>query len=120
MNAQETFASAFIDAALFADTPDDYQGNGKRIGLATESANAMRAFASAFYESNQDHVDAYPDGITQAGHDLWFTTAGHGCGYWEQRDEASVALDQACRIALPYNGGLYEGDDGLLYWEARP
>jgi hypothetical protein len=106
------FATAFVEAALWADTPEDYQGPG----LSSESLKAMRAFAIRFYIANCGDVQAYPEGITQAGHDLWFTLCGHGVGYWENRDDCSQRLDDAVS-ALRRSEGLYEGDDSLLHWD---
>jgi hypothetical protein len=113
-NAQ-IFAAAFVEAAVFADTPEGYEGKDGRIGLASEDAEQMREFARTFYRANEADIIAYPEGITQAGHDLWFTINGHGVGYWENSDPVSVRLDAAAK-ALRRDGGLYEGDDGLLYW----
>jgi len=115
MDNANLFAAAFIEAALWADTPEDYEGDGLRIGLASSEAERMRAFATQFFHDNTDDVLAYPEGLTQAGHDLWFTTAGHGVGYWEHKDAASIRLDAAAS-KLRHDGTLYEGDDGLLYW----
>ena len=115
-NDRLTFASAFVEAALFADTPEGYEGNRLQIGLASDAAQAMRDTAGAFFDAYADDIRAYPEGVAQAGHDLWFTSAGHGVGYWENDDPVSKRLDAAAREALPHNEGLYEGDDGLLYW----
>jgi hypothetical protein len=116
LHDMDTFATAFVEAALWADTPEDYQGNGLAIGLSSESLKAMRAFAIKFYIANCGDIQAYPKGITQAGHDLWFTLCGHGVGYWENRDDCSQRLDDAVK-ALSRSEGLYEGDDGLLHWD---
>ena len=115
MNDANIFAAAFVEAALWADTPEGYEGDGLRIGLASGEAERMRAFAESFFAANADDVYAYPEGIMQAGHDLWFTTAGHGVGYWEHNDTASKRLNEAA-AKLRHDGTLYEGDDGLLYW----
>jgi len=115
MNDAQLFAAAFVEAALFADTPEGYEGKDGRIGLASDSAEDMREFAQAFYHANEADIAAYPEGVTQAGHDLWFTINGHGVGYWENSDDASKRLDAAAK-ALRREGGLYEGDDGFLYW----
>lgn len=115
MNDANIFAAAFIEAALWADTPEGYEGDGLRIGLASGEAERMRAFADSFFAANAEDILAYPEGVEQAGHDLWFTTAGHGVGYWEQSDPASKRLDEAAK-AVFHGGTLYEGDDGLLYW----
>jgi hypothetical protein len=115
MTDEQLFATAFIEAALFADAPEGYEGKDGRIGLASDSAKTMRDFAQSFYHANEADIAAYPKGLTQAGHDLWFTINGHGVGYWENFDDVSKRLDAAA-TALQREGGLYEGDDGLLYW----
>lgn len=115
MENADIFAAAFIRAALFADTPEGYEGDRLRIGLASGEAERMRAFAASFFTTNTDDVCAYPEGVEQAGYDLWFTTAGHGVGYWEHSDAVSQRLNEAA-AKLRHDGTLYEGDDGLLYW----
>ncbi len=115
MNNSDIFATAFVEAALFADTPEEYCGKDSRIGLESGEAERMRKFAQAFYQDNKADVDAYPQGLEQAGHDLWFTINGHGVGYWEEKDAVSKRLDTAAK-AFGLGSGLYEGDDGLLYW----
>lgn len=114
MTDRETFASAFIEAALFADLPEE----SPDAILSSETDLAMRNFARRFYDANADDCETYGQGLVQAGHDLWFSIAGHGCGYWEQSDQVSERLEAAAKLALPYNEGLYAGDDGLLYWMA--
>ena len=107
----ETFASAFIEAALFTLSEDE---TGDTLHPDTDSA--MRAFAGDFYTRHQVAVEGYGEGVTQAGHDLWFTIQGHGVGYWEQAGEPHAdTLDAA---ATCYRGAeeLYTGDDGLLHW----
>lgn len=116
MTTQDLFAAHFVEAALFADTPEGYEGRNGAIGLASESAARMRAFAAAFYAAHQDDIEDYCEGLAGAAHDFWYTLLGHGCGYWEHDDEVSRRLDAAAK-ALRASGGLYEGDDGFLYWD---
>jgi len=111
MTASDLFAAHFVEAALFADTPEEYEGEG----LSEESDARLRAFATAFYAAHQDDIDAYCEGVDGAAHDLWYTLLDHGCGYWEQDDDISKRLDAAAK-ALATVCGLYEGDDGLLHW----
>jgi hypothetical protein len=117
-NNMDIFATAFVEAALWADTPEDYEGNGLIIGLHSEELKRMRAFAIDFFVKNAGDCESYPEGIEQAGHDLWFTINGHGVGFWENKDEFSQRLDEACKALYPVasGNGLYAGDDGLLYW----
>lgn len=112
-NDRTMFAKAFIEAALWADTPEDATATTLHI----DSLAGMENFAGAFYDCNRQHIEAYPGGLVQAGHDLWFTTNGHGVGYWENSDEASQALDEACKaFGHRYSDGLEQGDDGFLHW----
>lgn len=114
MNTNRTmFGEAFIEAALWADTPAD----ATATRLHPDSLAAMETFAGAFYDAIEAHIAAYPEGLVQAGHDLWFTINGHGVGYWENKDEASCALDEACKaFSYHFSDGLYQGDDGWLHW----
>ena len=111
--AQHDFASHFVEAALFADTPYGYDIHAEGKGLASEIA--LRAFAAKFYDAHENDIHEYSEGLDGAAHDLWYTVNGHGCGYWEQDDEVSKRLDAAAQ-ELRGSEGLYEGDDGLLYW----
>ena len=111
----ETFASAFIEAALFTLSEDE-----TGVTLHPDTDSAMRAFAGDFYTRHKEAVEGYGEGygygVKQAGHDLWFTIQGHGVGYWEQVGEPHAdTLDAAARR---YRGAeeLYTGDDGFLHW----
>lgn len=108
----ERFASAFVEAVVFTDAPEMYAGDG----FAASDEAALRKAAGAFFEANEADVLTYPEGVIQAGHDLWFTVAGHGVGYWENDDDVSRRLDVAAE-ALGLSGDVYEGDDGRLYWK---
>jgi glutamine cyclotransferase len=109
MNNKLAFIIGYIDAALFADTPEEYEGDG----LSEESHAALVTEAAAFYDENLEDIEMYSEGVTQAGHDLWYTRNGHGVGYWEVEGAAANRLNEA---AYELGGcDLYEGDDGLLY-----
>lgn len=49
------------------------------------------------------------------GHDLWLTTCGHGCGFWDGDWEEPIAsqLSEWCRKHGDIE--LYVGDDKLIY-----
>jgi hypothetical protein len=80
------------------------------------------------------YLDAYIDGFTAMldttdgierttgdtdsclGHDIWYTTQGHGVGFWEGDDRwtgAWVECNAYCKAKSL--GDAYVGDDGLLY-----
>lgn len=52
------------------------------------------------------------------GHDFWLTRNGHGCGFWETdrwTKKYGALLDAKSKeIGEAY---VYEGDDGLLYFD---
>lgn len=105
------FSAAFVEAALWADTPEEYDGPG----LATDAKNILVDFAEQFYYNNEIDVESYPQGIEQAGHDLWFTIRGHGVGYWENDDYASQRLNFAAKNLTDKLDDIYVGDDNFLY-----
>ena len=109
---REVFARAYVEAAIWADAPEDYGGPG----LDYDSVRALMDSARSFYDQHEADVNDYPEGIEQAGHDLWFTQCGHGVGYWENEgNPAADRLDAACRKEMNQSVYIYEGDDGLLY-----
>lgn len=108
-NARDIFIAAYIEAAVWADTPDDVP----EAELADETRLALERVAGRFFDAHTDAIAAYEEGLVQAGHDLWFTQVGHGVGYWENHSEAAKHLDAAAKSKRLE--GLYVGDDGLLY-----
>lgn len=47
MTDKEIFAEAFLEAAVWADAPEDYEGEG----LASDCEVALREFAGTFFDS---------------------------------------------------------------------
>lgn len=104
------FAAAYIEAAVFADWPEEAPG----APLSEELRLALTNDAEAFYDAHSADIDAYErDTGSDAGHDLWFTANGHGVGYWEHRSPEAVRLDAAARLSPARD--LYVGDDGQVY-----
>lgn len=118
MSAVSDFAHAYVFALLWSerdmggpeddDTPLLTQGYTVE-SLTDKSANALRREAVEFYWRNRRTLRAayalksrseYGDNAytpDSAGHDLYFTQAGHGVGFWS-RDLGDVgdALSKAC------------------------
>ena len=109
--SKDTFIAAYIEAAAWADTPEENPG----ADFSPEAINRLHADAGDFYDAHTADCEAYPEGIVQAGHDLWFTTCGHGVGYWENDDPVSQRLDAAAKASPMRHQEIYAGDDGLLY-----
>lgn len=111
MTDRNRFAADYIEAALFADTPEEAPG----AQLSAEAEETLRAQAFAFYDAHSAEIETYEaETDSNASHDLWYTARSHGCGYWEHDTEAARGLDHAAKIM----GGatdIYLGDDGELH-----
>lgn len=99
MNAVSDFVHGYMVAILFAecdlnrtDESDDtsLESEGYTVDdIAEKSATTLRAEAVAFYWANRRTLraayccdNAYTP--ERAGHDFYFTQAGHGVGYWDR------------------------------------
>jgi hypothetical protein len=118
-----TFARGYVAALLFGETAE--MEDGSREGsfldqgyvwddVSPESQTVILRQCADFLEDNSADVEVY--GEAKAGNDFYFTSAGHGCGFWDGMDLADVRkrLTDASR---PYGTpNLYIGDDGRLYY----
>lgn len=111
--AESPFVLGFIEAMFFTECSPAYmsdewlsdecreaqeqgQADGTLPGdvgycdLHSDSLKAIRAFCEAFQRDNAELLaQAYRQGDydeTQAGRDLWFTSQGHGAGYWDRKE----------------------------------
>ena len=71
--------------------------------VAWRDANAVNLALA--YEAGKDHE--YPYDETRAGHDLWYTSKGHGVGFWDRGfpKELGDALSDAARDFHEYYPG---------------
>lgn len=108
------FLAAYIEAALFADKPEDATPGAE---LHADSVARLEGIAGAFYDAHTSDIMAYSfETNANAGHDLWYTQNGHGCGYWEENTRpdgtpspCASNLDEACKgMPTLY---MFEGDD---------
>lgn len=110
---RNAFIAAYIEAALFADTPDDAP-----IGADLNAGSRLKLElrAGEFYDKHAADIRAYTFETTaNAGHDLWYTQNGHGCGYWEENERPCAdRLDEATRHETS-KVDIYIGDDGEIY-----
>lgn len=111
MTDRDTFAAAYVEAAAFAGWPEDAPGGAS---WAPETLATLLSDAGAFYDAHAAAIAAYPEGLTQAGHDLWYTRCGDGCGYWEHEGNAAADELDAAASALG-TVDLYLGDDGQVW-----
>lgn len=113
MTDATSFARAYVEAAVFADCGPDDETSG--APWAPETDERFARDAAAFFEAHRDDIADYEsetDG--NAGHDLWFTRRGHGCGFWEYPGVPSACRLDAAAKALG-DLDLYLGDDGFVY-----
>ena len=87
--ALDAFTRGYLEAAFFADCPDEPEW--RDVSLADMTSDAWQstvADCAAFRVAAGDLLqEAYASGDydeTQAGRDFWFTRQGHGVGYWDR------------------------------------
>ena len=117
-------ASAYLDAAEWADWPSDEEGNEEGDSWAREacaSADAAVRECLNMIISDDDDRDiesvlvSADIGPESAGHDLWLTRNRHGTGFWDRGyddDVAKILTDAAHSMG---GSDPYIGDDGLCY-----
>lgn len=129
-NALDEFTQGYITAAFFTETGSLDDGelyDATLADLSPEAFAQMVADCKRFRASlKQDHLGrdavdmavdyaAKPYNYLQAGHDLWYTRNGHGCGYWD-RDLPKAqadALDAAAKALGECD--MYRGNDEKIY-----
>jgi hypothetical protein len=112
------FLQGYITAALWSTTDESTSEGGDFLDenygpedLAPETLENMKADCQKFQAENAKDIGS---ALEQAGHDLWLTRNGHGCGFWDgDWPEAGDRLTEACKNYPEVN--LYVGDDGFIY-----
>lgn len=85
----ETMARAYVEAALFTTDTELIAPKSGEFSITPylkriprETWVYARVVCEAFYNANAADLAEYPP--VNAGHDLWYTRNGHGCGFWEE------------------------------------
>lgn len=90
-----TFFKAYLEAILFSecDMDSDNDASLHELGFditdfSEESIERLHTIAQTFFKVAEQLLDkACQDhnyGMEKAGHDFYFTSAGHGVGYWDR------------------------------------
>ena len=120
----QTFKNAYIEAIFFTesgDADDPLTKDRTAADFAPETIERIDKDCELFYESYSNvwaGLCNY-DGCTEdeyAGHDLWLTRNGHGCGFWDgdwKEPAATILDDAALKMEVLV---VYVGDDGLIYF----
>jgi hypothetical protein len=136
----DEFFDAYIEAARWSSTDNDDDSGGEPLDrnydaddIAPETLSRMRTDCIEFLNHRlggrligiAERLEA--EGrwslpgragcsvIAYAGHDLWLTRNGHGCGYWDGDWSEGIGegLDKLAHEFGTFE--LYLGDDGLIH-----
>lgn len=138
MQTLDAFTRAFFETALWSSDPylngDNDDRSFQDLGYGVDDIDPvcvakLAAECASFQDEFGAAIDAAPIGPYNhgkrggeygtdreiAGHDLWLTRCGHGCGFsdghWPE-PLAAILHDAAKRLG---NVDLYLGDDGVIY-----
>jgi hypothetical protein len=106
----DQFLTAYVECAIWADTPDGEDWDVAWLALETREAMARDCAKFAALAGEMISGD-----LIRAGHDFWLTRQGHGAGFWDgdwpQADGAR--LTDLAHAFGPFE--LYLGDDGQIW-----
>lgn len=131
----DNFTRGFLTAALFNETDnsdpsggDPLDSNYDLYDFSMKSLKKAVQICNKFKEDNADLLAKadYSDLSTRfpeyteddcAGHDLWFSSNGHGVGFFDRgfTETTGDALQEAARAIGGFD--VVIGDNGLLYLE---
>ena len=119
----DAFTAGFVSAMLFGenmstrDDSDSFLDAGYAWSdIAPESQAVILAECGAFQLRHGADILEY--GEAEAGADLYFSAAGHGCGFWEEdhgTPEGCARMDRTAKGLAGKIGAAYLGDDGKVY-----
>jgi hypothetical protein len=117
------------ETVLFTWTEDSEEHEGEydtaqKGNWAEETTIRFQAYAADFYQMisklNEwpEYIGGRQDGYTDwecMGGDIWYTTQGHGVGFWENDrwSFGGASMDEYCKANSLEE--CYLGDDGLIY-----
>lgn len=121
----DPFTRAYIEAAIFTEEENLGPLGTTAVQQLADSTIAAMVFDCARFQ-RAAKVDEIPDHACargtgeysvqeQAGHDLWMTRTGQGCGYWDG-DWAEPWASRLDALAKRFGSiDLYRGRDGRIY-----
>lgn len=115
MRDLQTMTRGYIEAALWADLFDS-EGNTldeyTYTDVEPKSRNTAEAICASFLVDTVE-IDTSEWTDEELGRDLWFTSQGHGTGFWDRGREAGQLLTDIARRYMARD--IYAGDDGEVY-----
>jgi hypothetical protein len=116
----------YLKAILFAETDRDGSPLDRHYSIADFSPCAVakaKADIAKFEELAGPQLEDYclAMGYDKASHDLWFSRAGHGTGFWDvhlNQGEVTREIGKALHAVAKTLGeqAVYVGDDGMVYF----
>lgn len=126
----DAFTHAYVACALWSSTDNSTPPGGDPLNqnyavtdLAAEAVKRIKADCRRFQKAHAGLLtEAYSrytvtDGSSPeeyAGHDLWLTRNGHGCGFWD-RDLGRIGERLTDAAKGMGTCDIYVGDDDRLY-----
>jgi hypothetical protein len=117
----------FVEAMFFTSTGPDAEIEDANVNELADCALVWIKKVCAEFEASpwfklydaDDTIENKRD-TESVGNDLWFSSQGHGCGFWEGASRGypghyQNTLDASARKACREGVYLYRGDDGVLY-----
>ena len=101
----DDFFSGYLEAAIFADIPQEYIGSFDEDDIPNDIKAKERMECFEFLKKAYkiiemaDHIPGSPDDTkwNHAGRDFYYTRVGHGCGFWDgDWPTHGEALDRIC------------------------
>jgi len=111
----EAIVDGYLECLHFMNDEQDFKG------LSESLENQVRYLCERFYlgvsnRLNDDLEDLYyTHELEQIGRDLYYTTQGHGVGFWEDDYPGSEEMNEWVEKFASNRDSEYVGDDGLLY-----
>lgn len=110
----KTFVTAYLECAIFADHPEESDGEFEVHDFAPEAVAKAEQECLEFIQGNLVLLAGLDE--SQCGHDFWLTRNGHGAGFWDRGlGERGRALTKACKSYGSVS--LVVNDDGQLWIE---
>ncbi len=120
MNMKSEIVNAFKTALLWSSTGTDDRPLDDSYTLSDFSPEAEATISTIVDRFMVECLDLVNDmplySYSDAGHDLWLTLAGHGCGFWEQETHGDTLTAWAHQYR--HLGDTYVGDDFKIYFLA--
>jgi len=117
------FLQAYLTCALWASIDEREEHEGEPLeklhsikDIAPEAVLQATEDCKKFREENAEELKGYPD--AQAGHDLFLTRCGHGCGFWDRCQKFTTEDNELLLTRSAEAMGevwFYVGDDGKIY-----